>query len=663
MAISSTATHLRLTITNYNKVKHFSLPKDGGLIEENLPKGILHSHERITTGIFDDATSGSERVAEVIVKAIKDHQKASLPRPFKLGLTTGVTPTILYKRLAEMNKAGEVSFSNVEIYSIDEYYPCEKDSAQSRNSRLHREFLDLVDVKDANVHIPDGTVPQSELSEYCAEFDKKASGLDILVIGVGEGGQVGFNEAGTTEKSRTRVVPLSYQSRKIQSRNFNGDIAVTPKSAITMGIGTMMSSKRIMLMAWGEDKAEVVRNVVEARIDPGCPASYLQRHDNISFYTDEMSASLLTRIVAPWTVGHCDWTPKLIRKAVVWLCEKVHKPILKLTMKDYLENSLGELLELYGPFDKINIDVFNEFQHTITGWPGGKPNADDSTRPVKSSPFPKKVLIFSPHPDDDVISMGGTFIRLVHQGHDVHVAYETSGDLAVHDDVVLQHLDAARQLGFGDRFDEVKAIIASKKPGEPEPKELLALKAAIRRSEARGADRSFGLDDNTNVHFLNLPFYESGGVTKLPRTQADLDIIKALILKLKPDQIYMAGDLADPHGTHRVCTEAALEAIEQLKEEGNDWLDQTTIWLYRGAWMEWELWRVDMAVPLSPDEVVEKRHAIFRHLSQKDIVPFPGDDPREFWQRAEERTQNTAKLYDLLGMAEYQAIEVFLKLK
>ena len=644
-------------------MKHFSLPKDGGLIEENLPKGILHSHENITAEISDDAASGSESVAQVIVKAINDHEKAVLPRAFKLGLTTGVTPSILYRRLAEMNRNGEVSFANVEVYSIDEYYPCGKESAQSRNNRLHKEFLNLVDVKPENIHIPDGTIPQNRVSDYCAEFDKIARDLDLLVIGVGEGGQVGFNEAGASEKSRTRVVPLSYQSRKTQSRNFNGDISATPKSAITMGIGTMMSSRRIILMAWGEDKAEVVHKIVEGGIDPTCPASFLQKHDNISFYTDEMSASLLTRIVAPWTVGPCDWTPKLIRKAVVWLCDKVHKPILKLSQKDYLENSLGELLELYGPFDKINIDVFNELQHTITGWPGGKPNADDSTRPVKSSPFPKKVLIFSPHPDDDVISMGGTFIRLVHQGHDVHVAYETSGDLAVHDDVVLQHMDAARQLGFGDRFDEVKAIIASKRPGEPEPKELLALKAAIRRSEARGADRSFGLNDNTNVHFLNLPFYESGGVTKLPRTQADLDIIKALILKLKPDQIYMAGDLADPHGTHRVCTEAALEAIEQLKEEGNDWLDNTTIWLYRGAWMEWELWRVDMAVPLSPDEVVEKRHAIFRHLSQKDIVPFPGDDPREFWQRAEERTQSTAKHYDELGMAEYQAIEVFLRLK
>ena len=644
-------------------MKHFSLPKDGGLIEENLPKGILHSHERITTEIFDDAATGSERVGEIVIKAISDHEKASLPRPFKLGLTTGVTPVSLYRWLAAKYREGAVSFSNVEVFSIDEYYPCSKDSAQSRNNRLHKEFLDLVDVRPENIHIPDGTVAQDKLSDYCAEFEKIARGIDLLVIGVGEGGQVGFNDAGTSEKSRTRAVPLSYQSRKIQSRTFNGDISVTPKSAITMGIGTIMSSRRIILMAWGEDKAGIVKKIVEDEIDPSCPASFLQKHDNISFYTDEMSASTLTRKVAPWIVGPCQWTPKLVRKAVEWLCEKVRKPILKLTQQDYLENSLGELIERFGPYDKINIDVFNEFQHTITGWPGGKPNADDTTRPVKSTPFPKKVLVFSPHPDDDVISMGGTLIRLVHQGHEVHVAYETSGDLAVHDDVVLQHMDAARQLGFGDRFDEVKYIIGTKKPGEPEPKELLALKAAIRRSEARGAVRSFGLNDDENVHFLNLPFYESGGITKLPRTQKDLDIIKELILELKPDQIYMAGDLADPHGTHRVCTEAALEAIEQLKEEGNEWLDDTTIWLYRGAWMEWELWRVDMAVPLSPDELIEKRHAIFRHLSQKDIVPFPGDDPREFWQRAEERTQNTAKLYNDLGMAEYQAIEVFLRLK
>ena len=471
-------------------MRHFSLPKDGGLIEENLPKGILHSFEKINTEIFDDAAIGSDRVADIVVKAIKDHEKAALPRPFKLGLTTGRTPISLYSNLTRQFKEGKVSFANVEVFSIDEYYPCGSDSIQSRNHRLHDEFLDQVDVRKENIHIPDGSVSKEEISDYCAEFDRIARGIDLLVIGVGEGGQVGFNEAGSTEKSVTRTVPLSYISRKRQAHNFNGDIAVTPKAAITMGIGTMMSARRIILMAWGEDKAKIVHKIVEEDIDSSCPASWLQSHNNISFFTDEMSASLLTRSVAPWKVGPCEWTPKLIRKAVVWLCQKVHKPILKLTQQDYLENFLGDLIDLYGPFDKINIDVFNEFQHTISGWPGGKPNADDTTRPVKSTPFPKKVLIFSPHPDDDVISMGGTFIRLVHQGHDVHVAYETSGDLAVHDDVVLQHMDAAYQLGFGDRFDEVKAIIDSKKPGEPEPKELLAIKAAIRRSEARGADRS-----------------------------------------------------------------------------------------------------------------------------------------------------------------------------
>ena len=641
--------------------KHFTLPYEGGLIEKNLPKGILHNYEKIWTEIYPESRPASYAVADLVVDAIKATPEGRL---FRLGLTTGTTPTSLYNELARRYQAGLVSFRNVEVVSIDEYYPSSKDALQSRNHRLHEMLLDKVDIRKENIHIPDGTVPQEFVSQYCAEFEKKARNLDLLVIGIGEDGQVGFNEAGSNEKTRTRTVRLSYKSRKRQARNFNHDVAATPQSAITMGIGTMLTAGRIVLMAWGEDKARAVKNIAEGEMTTACPASLLQRHDHIHFFVDETAGSLLTRVVAPWLVGPCEWTPKFIRKAVVWLCQTVGKPILKLTEKDYLENNLGELLEKYGPYDKINIEVFNDLQHTITGWPGGKPGAEaeDVTRPVSAKPFPKTVLIFSPHPDDDVISMGGTFIRLASQGHNVHVAYETSGNVAVHDDVVLQHMDAAFQLGFADKFDEVKALVDSKRPGEPEPRALLEIKGAIRRSEARGAVRSFGLNDNTNAHFLNLPFYESGGIKKNPRTQADVDIIKKLITDLKPHMIFMAGDLADPHGTHRVCTEAALEAVEQLKAEGNDWLSETHIWLYRGAWMEWELGRVDMAVPLSPDEVVKKRHAIFRHLSQKDIVPFPGEDPREFWQRAEERTQNTAKLYDQLGMAEYQAIEVFLKL-
>ncbi len=637
-------------------MKHFSLPKDGGLIEKDLPKDILHSYEKIPTELFEESRDASIRIADKIIEAIKEHKGDK----FKLGLTTGSSPISLYNELIRRNKAGDVSFADVEIFSIDEYYPIEANQTQRRNHRLHEEFINQVDAKEENIYIPDGTVKKSEITEYCAEFDKKISGLDLLVIGIGTEGQIGFNEAGSSEKSRTRTVLLSHKSRKVQAKNFNGNIDATPRAAITIGIATMMSAKQIILMAWGEDKANAVHNIVEGIPSSLCPASFLQKHENISFYADDNAGSLLSRVVAPWLVGPCDWTPKFTRKAVVWLCEQVHKPILKLTYQDYIEHSLGGLLEQKGPYDKINIDVFNDLQHTITGWPGGKPNADDSTRPVSSTPFPKKVVVFSPHPDDDVISMGGTFIRLVEQGHDVHVAYETSGNVAVHDDVVLQHMDTAHELGFADEFDRVKKIIESKRPGEPEPRELLNLKAAIRRAEARAAVRSFGLNDNTNAHFLNLPFYETGGIKKGKRTQADIDIIIDLLQKVQPHQIYVAGDLADPHGTHRVCTEAVLEALNQL--EGEEWLKNCHVWLYRGAWMEWELGKVDMAVPLSPDELIKKRHAIYRHLSQKDIVPFPGDDSREFWQRAEERTQNTARLYNELGMAEYQAIEVFVKL-
>ena len=643
-------------------MKHFSLPKDGGLIEAGLPKDILHGYDKVYTELFVDPYHASEAVAAELIGEVNAFTPTPAKPLFKLGLTTGSTPLLLYQMLSDAYSAGKVSFRNVEIFSIDEYYPSSRDEMQSRNYRLHSSLIDRIDVLKENVHIPDGSVPQERLSEYCAEFDREARNVDLLVIGIGENGQIGFNEAGSAFGSRTRAVILPYASRKRQAHNFNGDIANTPASALTVGIDTMMSARRVILMAWGEKKAQAVYNIAEGPADTLCPATCFQNHPAASLYVDETAGALLTRVVAPWKIGPCEWTRKFRRKAVVWLCSEVHKPILKLTHEDYLQNSLGELIDLYGPFDKINIEIFNDLQHTITGWPGGKPNTNEPTRPVASEPFPKTVLVFSPHPDDDVISMGGTLIRLVHQGHNVHIAYQTSGDLAVHDDVVLQHIDAAAELGYGDNFTEIRHLIESKVPGEPEPAQLLALKAAIRRSEAKAAVRSFGLNAKKYTHFLNLPFYESGGVAKFPRTQKDVDIIKDLMREIKPDQIYMAGDLADPHGTHRVCTEAALEAIDQLREEGEKWLEKCNVWLYRGAWMEWELGRVDMAVPLSPGEVVEKRHAIYRHLSQKDIVPFPGDDPREFWQRAEERNANTAKLYDALGMAEYQAMEVFLKL-
>lgn len=643
----------------------YSLPKDGGLIKSSVPMDIIRRYEKIKTEIYESEALGAQYVADEIIDAIAQYNRDNPTQevresvPFALGITTGQTPLGLYRELVKRHKAGLVSFKNTTIYSLDEFYPIQSTEQQSRNFRIHEDFLNHIDIQKHNIHIPDGTVSEDKISEYCAAYDKSAKKIDLIIIGVGEKGQVGFNEPGSYSKSKTRLVQLSHNSRKMMAGGFFG-LDNTPQMAITMGLGTIMSAKRIILMAWGEQKARVIQKVVEGAIADQTPASNLQNHPNIEVVIDDTAAELLTREQTPWLVGPCEWTAKFTRKAIVWLSGITNKPILKLTYKDYIENSLCELLDTSGPYDMINIKVFNDLQHTITGWPGGKPNADDTTRPVSSSPFPKRVVIFSPHPDDDVISMGGTFIRLVQQGHDVHVAYQTSGNVAVHDDVVLQSIDTARELGFEDRYNETLQIISNKKKGEPEPRALLEIKGAIRRAEAKSACRSFGLNDATNAHFLNLPFYETGGIKKGHLSQSDIDIIVDLLREIKPHQIYAAGDLADPHGTHRVCMEAILEALTIV--DNDEWFKECHLWLYRGAWMEWDLGMVDMAVPLSPDELIMKRHGIYRHLSQKDIVPFPGEDSREFWQRAEDRTQNTAHQYDKLGMAEYQAIEVFVKM-
>lgn len=647
----------------------YSLPKDGGLILESTPRDILHRYERIPTNVFDNEYEGVNYVADEIVEMIRSRAAENMTRDewdrelFVLGLSTGRTPIGLYRELVRRHQHGDVSFRDVAVYSLDELYPINASEQQSRNYRIHEDFLNHLDIQPENIHIPDGSVSQNEISDYCADYEKSIKRIDLMIMGMGEQGQIGFNEPGSYYKSSTRLVQLNYATRQSLASLFYG-FENTPKMAITMGLGTILRAERIILLAWGEDKAKIVHKVVEEDITPVVPASFMQSHKNIEIVVDENAAQELTRIQTPWLVGQCRWTTKFIRKAVVWLCGVVGKPILKLTYQDYIENSLGPLLESVGStYDKVNIDAFNDLQHTITGWPGGKPNADDTTRPERALPYPKNILIFSPHPDDDVISMGGTFLRLVEQGHNVHVAYETSGSVAVHDDVVLQTLDTAREIGFTDRskVDEVKRIIAGKRKGEPEPKALLSIKASIRRGEARAACRTFGLNEDTNAHFLNLPFYETGGIKKGELTQKDIDIVVDLLRQIKPHQIYAAGDLSDPHGTHRICMEAVLAAMKIVQDE--DWVKDCRMWLYRGAWQEWNLGVVDMAVPLSPDEVIKKRHSIYRHLSQKDIVPFPGDDSREFWQRAEDRTRNTARLFDSLGMAEYQAIEVFVRMK
>ncbi|MDP4282732.1 MAG: PIG-L family deacetylase, partial [Bacteroidota bacterium] len=526
-----------------------------------------------------------------------------------------------------------------------------------------------IDIPKENIHIPDGMIPKEQIPSFCREYDKKITefgGIDIQILGIGRTGHIGFNEPGSPINSPTRTITLDHITRLDAAGDFYGEEYV-PKQAITMGIGTILKARKIILMAWGEGKASIVGKAVEGPVTDQVPATYLQQHPDATIILDHASSAGLTRMRIPWMVGPCQWTDSLIRKSVVWLCQQVSKPILRLTDRDYNDNGMGDLLTEMGPSSKINIKVFNELQHTISGWPGGKPNADDSTRPERATPYPKKVLVFSPHPDDDVISMGGTLARLVEQGHEVHTAYMTSGSIAVFDDDVIRFSDFVSEYVniFGMQGEKIensnKEIIYSlkdKKPGQADSPEIQNLKAAIRRGEARSACRYAGIRQQ-NVHFLDLPFYETGKVKKKPIGEKDIEIVTRLMEELKPHQIYAAGDFSDPHGTHRVCMNAIIEALHRLRNE--EWLKNCRIWLYRGAWQEWELDKVDMAVPLSPEEVEIKRQAIFKHQSQKDRPLFPGIDEREFWQRAEDRNHATALLYDKLGMAEYQAIEVFVR--
>lgn len=641
--------------------RNYKLNKPGGLKPGADPADIIRKFEKVYTNIFTSESSGSMYVAREIENCIREKQKFG--ELCILGITTGKSPVGVFRALVEIHKKENLSFRNVVVFSLDEFFPISPKEQQSRNWLIHESLLDHVDILPENIHIQDSTLPLDKVAAFCRDYEAKIEeygGLDLLFLGTGVQGQLGFNEPGSYTNTRTRLVALDNESRQAVSSIFYG-IDNVPRKAITMGLGTILKAKRIILMAWGEEKATVIKDIVEGEENSATPATCLQKHPNIEVVVDEGASQELTRVKTPWLVGTCLWPERFIRTAVLWLCRKVDKPILKLTYQDYIDNRLGQLLEATGQtYDMINIQVFNDLQHTISGWPGGKPNADDSTRPERATPYPKRVLIFSPHPDDDVISMGGTFIRLIAQGHDVHVAYQTSGNIAVLDDIVLQTLDTARECGFVDRYNEVQEIINNKKKGEAEPIELRRLKGSIRRAEAKAACRQMGLTDPSHVHFLNLPFYETGGVKKGLLTDKDIQIVVDLLREIKPHQIYAAGDLSDPHGTHRVCIEAVLAAMEVVQDE--EWVKECRLWLYRGAWQEWDLDMVDMAVPLSPDEVIQKRHAIYRHLSQKDIVPFPGEDKREFWQRAEERNQNTARLYDKLGMAEYQAIEVFVRL-
>jgi len=624
-------------------------------------------YEKVPISIFSDAGVASELVAKQVASLIRE--KADKNEMCVLGFITGATAVGIYEYLTYLHKNEKLSFKNVIAFNIDEYYPLAKTELQSRYKYLHEYLFDEVDILPENIHLIQGDLEKSVISTFCRNYEKlikDVGGIDLQLLGLDSRGQIGANEPGSMFISQTRLITLDYATRMSAASNFFGEENV-PNHCITMGIETIMSSKRIIMMAWGEGKSKIVSKMVEGPITEMMPASILQKHPNASFIFDTSAASELTRIKTPWLTGSVRWSNKLIRRAVFWLCENLDKPILKLTERDYNDSGLGELIAEIGPANKINIKVFNDLQHTITGWPGGKPNADDSTRPERATPYPKRVVVFSPHPDDDVISMGGTLARLSEHGHEVHVAYQVSGNIAVFDDEVTRFLDFIRDIAPAYQWDEQKAqkayhntldFFSHKRPGQIDLSTIAAAKTAIRQGEARSACRYLGIPED-RIHFLNLPFYETGTIKKKPIGQEDITIIADLLQKVKPHQIFAAGDLSDPHGTHRVCFAAILETLKQLKNE--DWLNDCRLWLYRGAWQEWDVSEVDMAVPLSPEESRIKRMAIFKHQSQKDRPLFPGTDPREFWQRAEERNMATAVRYDKLGMAEYQAIELFVR--
>ncbi|GHT83812.1 putative glucosamine-6-phosphate deaminase-like protein [Bacteroidia bacterium] len=637
--------------------------------ENEFELSTLTRYEKLPTYIYESTYEVSLKVAREIAAAIKDKQTKK--ENLVIALPGGHSPQTIYQELVRMHKEENLSFQNVIVFAIYEFYPLIAQPS-SNFQQLKEQLLDLVDIDWNNVYVPDGFVSKEKVLNYCKSYEaliQQVGGIDFILLGLGRSGNIGLNIPGSNRGSQTRLVLLDIQSKKEAISIFES-IEKVPSSAITMGISTILKAKKIVLIAFGEDKMNSIYNVVEGTPSEVVPASFLQDHENAQVFIDLSAASNLTRISKPWLVTNAEWNNKLIRRAIVWLCQKLDKPILKLTNKDYRENGLEELLSLYGSAYNVNIDIFNDLQHTITGWPGGKPNADDTNRPERATPYPKRVVIFSPHPDDDVISMGGTFKRLVDQHHDVHVAYETSGNIAVGDEDVIRYValleDVRRKYDPNNETlkkknnEVLQFLLHDKGINDIDTPDVLFLKAYIRRQEATAADRYVGIDSD-HVTFLDLPFYETGRIKKNPISEKDIAVVKAYLDKLQPDEIFVAGDLADPHGTHKVALDAVLAAIEESK--GEEWLKHTRIWMYRGAWMEWEIEDIEMAVPISPEELRAKRNAILRHQSQMESAPFLGNDERLFWQRSEDRNHATAELYRQLGLASYEAIEAFVEYK
>ena len=620
-------------------------------------------YEKLPVSIFKEQEDASKMIVDDII--ITANKKINEGKKCVLALAASSACIPVYEDLVKAYENGRLSFKDIEIFSIDEYYPLERNELQTHYRFLKEYIFDLTDIPQENIHCLESS-KMDDVAAYCNRYEeqiKLSGGIDILITS-----GMGSNEPGSPYNSRTRLITMNHTTRVSAASDFFG-VEYVPYHAITMGIGTILEAEKIYWLAWGEGKAGSIKKLVEGPVTDLNPASYLQQHNNVNVIVDDAASVNLTRIDTPWLTGKCEWTDYMIRKSVFWLCKKLEKPILKLTDRDYNDNGMSDLVTEHGPASNINIKVFNDLQHTISGWPGGKPNADDSTRPERAKPFPKRVIVFSPHPDDDVISMGGTVARLSTHGHELHIAYQVSGNIAVFDHDVIKYMDFVREsakiYGFdyneaNERYNRVIEELKHKRPGEADPMDVREIKGSIRRGEAKSACRYLGIPEE-RVHFLEMPFYETGGVKKKPLSREDIDIIKNLLQEVKPHQIFAAGDLSDPHGTHRVCFQAIIQACEELR--GEEWFKDCRVWMYRGAWQEWDVAEAEMAVPLSPEEVEIKREAIFRHQSQKDRPLFPGSDKREFWQRAEERNHNTAVLYDKLGMAEYQAIELFVKYK
>lgn len=613
------------------------------------PKSKFVRHTKVPTQIFETSSDLAKFVASVVADLVRKKNEQNIPAV--LGLPTGSTPLGVYRELIRMHNEEGLDFSNVITFNLDEYWPMDPDSIHSYHKFMHENFFDHVNVKQENIHIPRGDIAAEDVDIFCEEYERlieSYGGLDLQLLGIGRSGHIGFNEPGSARNSLTRLVNLDPITRRDAASGFFGEDNV-PHHAITMGVGSILSAKKIIIMALGEHKASVVKRAAEMEVTDEVSASFLQTHANSLFVVDSAAAAELTAVKTPWIVGNIEWTSQLEKKAVIWLSNEVGKPLLKLETDDFLHNHLHQLIHKYGSVAQIRQRVFDGLLEGIC------------TRPAGTDP--QRVIVFSPHPDDDVISMGGTLITLADQGHEVYIAYMTSGNIAVFDHDALRHLDFVHEFHKLFHADDTKVLshiealkesIASKNAGDLDSAEMLGIKGLIRKTEATAGAQAAGVPEE-HLRFLDLPFYNTGQVSKKPIGEDDIAIVADLLREVRPHQIYVAGDLSDPHGTHRVCAEAVINAVDVVKSEGIT----PEFWMYRGAWEEYEPHEIERAVPLSPEVVLRKREAIFKHESQKDSAFYPGSDKREFWVRAEDRTRNTAKIYNQLGLPEYFAIEAF----